>query len=206
MNKRTSSILVSLFLLFISIGLLLVYFVFKDKNNDKVSPLSLFANDQILYVGEDVYNFYSVSDKNALIEFDVSKQNIISVNKDKISGISAGEVYLTITATLNRETTKTQLKVTVLNHDYTINIMPEMSCYFQNNTLFINADVCQFQLNVFDRLNNKIDNLNYLIQTTNDAAIERNFLSFQLYSTQNCQVIFIFEDIDFQVTINVVRI
>lgn len=84
--------------------------------------------------------------------------------------------------------------------------MPEMSCYFQNNTLFINADVCQFKLNVFDRLNNKIDNLNYLIQTTNDAAIERNFLSFQLYSTQNCQVIFIFEDIDFQVTINVVKI
>ncbi len=204
MNKRVSSLLISLLFLALSTILLLVYFIFN--NDSENSPLSLYGNDISLQVGESVYNYYQVSNKDAEISFYIDKEGIISIDKNKITGVNAGEVCVNLTAKYQNQISKTQINVKVYNDNYTIQLNTIENCYFEDSTLFMTSNVCAFQLEVFDKLNNKIDNLKFRINTTNSAQIIQNLFVFQLKSEKNCTISISLEEIDFNIVINVIRL
>ena len=205
MTKRVVSVLTSLMLLAISIVLLLVYFSF-NTNKDKVSPLSLLGHDLSLFVGECVYNFYQVSNVNADITFSVNKEDIISIDKEKIIGLKAGQVEVTMIASFENQISKEQIQVTVYNNGYSYDILAMQDCEFQNNTLFVNGNVCIFELTIYDRLNNKLNDLNYKIETDQDVVINKNLHLFSLYLTHDCKLKFYYPEIDYSFEINVILI
>ncbi len=128
MTKRASSLLISLFMLALSIGLLLLYFLFKD--DSVFTPLTMNGSNISLKVGQSVYNYYTISNENAEISFEVSKDNIIEIDEEKITGINAGEVTVTLTATLEGQLAKTQIDVAVYNDGYSFILSPVENCDF----------------------------------------------------------------------------
>lgn len=205
MTKRVFSILISLLLLSISIGLLITYFVF-NSDKDEFKPLSLLCNNISIFVGDCFYNFYQISHEGASIVFDVSKENIIQVDSEKIVGLNAGQVDVTLTATFENQMAKTKMQVTVLNEDYTFLITPIQNCYYDDKTLFLNNDICLFQIDIFDQLNNKLENLSCQVTTSNNALIYQQIYLFQLYSPANSTIVFYYEEIDSSIVINVKRV
>ena len=128
MTKRASSLLISLFMLALSVGLLLLYFLYKD--DGVFTPLTMNVNNISLKVGQSVYNYYTISNENAEISFEVSKDNIIEIDEEKITGINAGEVTVTLTATLEGQLAKTQIDVAVYNDGYSFILSPVENCDF----------------------------------------------------------------------------
>lgn len=201
MTKRASSLLISLFMLALSIGLLLLYFLFKD--DGVFTPLTMNGSNISLKVGQSVYNYYTISNENAEISFEVSKDNIIEIDEEKITGINAGEVTVTLTATLEGQLAKTQIDVAVYNDGYSFILSPVENCDFFDDTLYVKDNYCTFQIDVYDQINQKIDNLKYDFSATDNAVLVKNMYLFQLQTRNDCYLIFSFKEIDFDIIIKV---
>lgn len=201
MKKRISVIISSLSMIAISIILLLVFFLSENKN-EKLLYCS--ASDIELKVGETIYNYYDITKANAEISFSVNKENIIEIDKTKIYGQCAGEVEVTLTATLGEEKSVATFHVKVYDESYRVEFSSIVDCSLEGNTLYAQSKISQFKFEVFDQLGNKLSNLKFEVTVEGDASATKNFSNIMLTLNENSKLIFKFTDLDFEITLNAV--
>lgn len=201
MSKKIQTILLSVAMLAISIVLLLV-FVFTQKPN-KEKPLSITASEIHLNEGEFAYSFYSISHPNTEVSFDVDCDNVIEIDSEHIKAIKAGVAQVTITAKLNKKIAQTTFKVYVYKNTYSFTLDAQSNCTFNENTLTMTGGICQFKVSVYDKLGQIVQGLACNYNATNNAVLNYEFNVFQLSSTTDCEIKLIYEEISFEITINV---
>ena len=109
MYKRLNIILISLVIIILSIFIFLTVFVFiKPKNT---IPLSVTAENISLKVGNSLKNFYTVSEDNAEVSFEVENSNIIDINANEITGKQTGKTNVVITASKDDKIAKVMKSV-----------------------------------------------------------------------------------------------
>lgn len=201
MTKKIKTILFSSVLLAISVILLLVFFVFLKPQKDNL-PLSILASDISLNKNETVSNFYTLSHEDATLEFVVSKENVVEINKDYIKGINAGVVKVTIIAKLDDSQAEATFTVSVYESGYTFSVITLDNCSFSDSTLTIQSFPCQFRVEVYDRLGQTVDSP-FTYSANNGANLTMQFNTFLLTASDNCQVQISYSEINFIATIDV---
>ena len=125
-----------------------MYFAFGGDSS--TSTLTLSARNITLKIGQSVYNFYQLSDDNATLSFEVSEENIVDINNERIVGLKAGKVTLFITATTSNQMARDSIEIVVVNSSYSYLIAPSQNCEFNDNTLYMTDIFCSFTLEIFD--------------------------------------------------------
>ena len=200
MTRKIKTILFSSLLLAISIILLLVFFVFIKPQKSNL-PLSILTSNISLQKGQINYNFYTLSHQDAQLEFEMSKDNIVEINKDYIKGINSGIVEITITAKYDKRQAKSSFTVYVYESGYTYSVIPRENCNYSNNKLILESSHCQFRVELYDQLGNTLDS-DFTYQVTNEATLSIQFGTFLLTTYNNCQIQITYSEIDFIVSIN----
>ena len=201
MKSRIKVVLSCVSMLAITVVLLLVFFL-TNKNNKNQFYCS--ASDIEICVGDWVSNFYHVSKPNAQISFSVDKENIIEIDENKIYGLSAGEVEVTLTAILGEEKSVDTFIVKVYNQNYSIEFSAIADCDFEGNTLFAHSNTCQFTISVYDALNQKLSNPKFEMVVNGNATVQKNFYNIMLMPYENCILTFVFSDIGYEATLSIV--
>lgn len=203
MSKKARIILASLALLATSIVLLIVFFVQKDKNSP-TAPLSITASEQRITKNQTVFNFYTLSNTDAKLEFSVSQEGIIEINENYLKGIKAGLVEVTITASLGEKVAKTQFNVYVFDNSYTYEITTLSNCSFANDKLYIQGSSCQFSISVYNKLGLLIENSPNSYSATNGAILSKQMNVYRLEATSNCDVTFTFQELEITFVITII--
>ena len=113
---------------------------------------------------------------------------IISIKGKNLSALDVGKTNIKITASLNYVTTETNMTVEITNESFILQLTPSQNCYFDDNILYLTGDFCRFTVNIIDYDGNLIEDFYYL--STGPSTLNKEFLYFELQSTQDCQIIF----------------
>ncbi|MCI8555327.1 MAG: hypothetical protein HFI85_02005 [Clostridia bacterium] len=208
MNKKVISVIVALSMLALAIVLMLVFLLGANKGKDLPigESLTIEVEDISLGRGESRYNFYKVNDENAAVSFELNKEGIILIDKDKIEGLNAGEVVVTIYVEIDNQIVSKNFNVSVFEENLRVSIIHLDNCFYvqEDNTLIMEKEIAQFRVEVFDNLNQPINDLNYKIICENEnVTIEKEFSSILISSVENCQLYLIFNDLNFTFLLNV---
>lgn len=204
MTKRISTIISSLVLLAISFILLLIFFIFNSQNsNSQNKPLSIYASDVVLTVGESVSNFYILSDEKAIVEITSTNNSIFEVKDKKLTALKTGKAQLTLIATLDKQIAKTSFNLEVIKSDYTFAIETANNCTIEDNNIYMQSTSCQFSIKVYDKNENTYVSKVIEYSATNDAIIVYEMSSFILFTSQNCTVCIKYPEINLEIKINV---
>ena len=204
MTNRLSTIIISLIMIATSLTLLLIFFTFNKTEKTILERLTLRADNLSLTVGETVTNFYDVSSENAVVTFDIENPSIISINGKNLFALDVGKTNIKITASLNDVTTETNMTVEITNESFVLQLAPSQNCYFDDNILYLTGDFCRFTVNIIDYDGNLIKDFYYL--STGSSTLNKEFLYFELQSTQDCQIIFYIPAENTQLKLNVVHL
>ena len=208
MNKKVISVIVALSMLALAIVLMLVFLLGANKGKDLPigESLTIEVEDISLGRGESRYNFYKVNDENAAVSFELNKEGIILIDKDKIEGLNAGEVVVTIYVEIDNQIVSKNFNVSVFEENLRVSIIHLDNCFYvqEDNTLIMEKEIAQFRVEVFDNLIQPINDLNYKIICENEnVTIEKEFSSILISSVENCQLYLIFNDLNFTFLLNV---
>ena len=207
MSKKLWTTLFCIGILAITITLLLVFLLNHD---DKIKlslnkDLSSTTNDISVTVGKRVYDFYDVSDKSAELSFDLDKQGIIFITEEYIEGLQVGEVNVVMTAKTSKQTTKNQFKVKVSNNEFTFEFISIQSCTFEEENIYVSNQSFQFNIEVYDKDNHKMENVDYnIISNNTQTIIERSFSTILVVAKENCTLTFIFKDLSVTFSKNII--
>ena len=194
--------LISGCLVVISIVLLLTFFLVKDLKQNSKRILNINCENLTIYKGEVREDYFDINYEGSSISLTVNKEGIIDIDQDRIVGIKGGEVDVLITATLDDMIVKDNFHVTVID-DYQYNIIPVAGCTF-DDCLYVNEEVCYFELQTFNRTGDILDNLNFSYYATNNAYIKYELGTFLLIANTNSEIFINYEDIDYSITFKVV--
>lgn len=203
MMKRAATLIFSLTLLGVSVGLLLIYFLFEGKRETFV-PLTLSCSDITLYVGQNIEEFYFASLPDAEVSFSVNKDGIIRIDEKQLFAVNPGFVQVTITATAQGQIAKNQFNVTVMSYGYSFEIVANENCHYENSRLVMEENACQFQVLVYNPVGEMCSGLAYQASATNNGKIQFQLYAFILFATQDCTIQIYYPEIDFLVQIEVV--
>ncbi len=210
MNKKILIGICSLGIVSVAIILCIVLLLVpKNRDENTTNSLYVYSNVQNLNikVGEEIRNFYSVSNPNAEITFELDKENIIDIDKYRIKGLQCGEVNVTIIATLNDEVARDTCKVIVSQEECKIKFVfkEDENCQFDeiNQTLYLKGNSFLYQITLIDRAGNTVDEFNVDITTTNGCKIIDEFLFDAVIVEEDCEITFAFIDYDFVYTLSV---
>ena len=206
-KKVLATIIASVSLIVIAIIVLLL-FLFAGKDGSKTTNdiLRINANNVTLYKGDTLNDYYELSIEDAQISIDVNKNDIIEIDKDKITALTSGEVTVTLIATYNDNSAKDTFTVKVLNCDYSYDVQTIINCSYQNNTLMVEGDYCQFNIEIYDFSGQPFESTDYKFTVTNNAILQKQIGGFILQTTTNCQITFTVPTIDYSFTIEVVKL
>lgn len=208
MNKKVVSIIVALSILALSIVLMLVFLLSANKGKDLPigESLNIEVDDISLGKGESRHDFYKVNNENASVSFELNKDGIILIDKDKIEGLNAGEVVVTIYAEIENQTVSKNFNVKVYDENLHVSIIHIDNCFYiqEDNILIMEKEIAQFRIEVFDNLNQPINDLNYKIICENEnVTVEKEIFGILISSVENCQLYFVFNDLNFTFLLNV---
>ncbi len=191
MNKRWLTIISCLSILGITVVLLLVFLLCSPSSPAVIPEYSLSASVKNLNisVGDKIYDFYEINDKNAVITFEVNKEGIIEINKDYILGVNEGEVSVILHAKTSSQSTSYEFIVVVHEKNYTVKIDGIENCSFDDktNTLFAYDNVCQILFNFYDLKGNviKFKDCDFILSDT-DAEVYKEFSNAIFTIYKNC--------------------
>lgn len=187
MTKKSSSILVSLGLLAISLILLLLFFIYKNNTGNYDNTIfSLQANNIDMQVGDQKLDYFYLTHKEASLDITTENEDIIYVDKEKIIGLKPGIANVSITASLENVTLSTEITVKVFNDDYIVKFDILEGGYFNNNILCLENEICQFKLELYDKLNRQMKNANFNIQLSQNNAIDYQFGNYIICCKEDC--------------------
>lgn len=194
MKNRLAIILTTCSLLAVSVVLLLVFFF--SKNDAR--PLYCSAGDVEMCVGDKIYNYYQVSNKQATISIELNKENIIDIDEKMIYAKEVGEVEVTLTASYKNEKSVAVFVVKVYDESYHVDIISVKGCYYEGNTLYAQSNTCQFKFEVYDVLNKKLTNQKVEMAVDGNGTVNKNFNTVMLSINENCKISFYFEELEFE--------
>ena len=201
MSKKTlTTVIISSLLIVASLIVLLVFFVVK-KDDAKAENLQIQAEDIVLYIGQEKNDFYSVSNANASVAFVYDKDGIIEVINGAIIALDRGVQEFTIVATLSGQSTSKTIRVTVRSLDYDYEITDLVGGVLQDDIIYLNSNVCQFQIILYDMVGQKVEgqHFEYLISS---GKISYD-MAFLVEADQDCQVKIIYPNLDFEIVIEI---
>ena len=187
-----------------SIVLVLVFVIFNSGSKANLDFLRVNASDVVLYRGETTENYLELSHEEAEVKFDVDREGIINIDRDKIEAISVGQVNVTVTMSLNDKTAQNTFKVTVINYDYSYSMMAIDGCYFDEK-LYTTEDVAMFEINIIDRYG-QILSTEMEVTADNDAILQREIGMYMLVTERDCTITVSAKEIDFSFEIEVVKL
>ena len=203
--KKTISILVSFGIIALSIIILLVFFVFKDINKQKLEPsVNITASDISMNIGEEKFEFYNINNDKAIVKFKIDKEGIINVDKEKIVALKVGVVNVTIIATLNDFVTQTDFCVKVYGNEYSFIINEIKNCEFRDNVLYKQGTSCQFRITLYDKLGQIAENLTPTVTSTSEY-VDYQFGNIIVASNIDCVIYFYYSTINYTITLNIIN-
>ena len=204
MTKRAQTILLSLFIVAVSLILLLTFFTFNNKIIKKITPFLLTTNNISIKVGETISNFYQISDKRAELKFYVENPEKININKENITGVIAGETLVKITAKLENKVIESEFKVDIFNKDYKLELSSIVGCEIYQNQIIIKENISQFNFNLYDLKGEEIKDFKYQIFYDNrDILLNDEFGMIQIYTKKDTSIIFNFPTYNYKLTIDI---
>ncbi len=195
MNKRGYTILFCLGLLFLTAIMLLVFFLSRPKPQpfDLQTAFSCTVSNIDMTVGDQEYDFYQITIPSAEIQFELDKEDIIDINRDRIIALKEGKVNVTLKATSGDRTIVENFVVNVKEKDFTFEVICISNCTYdkQSNTLNAGEGTCQFRLKFYDMYNAKINLKHIEIFCDNDENLLSNELaSVALVAKGDCKLSF----------------
>ena len=179
MTKKAKTFYLCLFSVALSCILLLIFFMFGQTSPPIINDaLTLSATDFSLYVEEIKTDFYTVSNKDAKIEFEYD-DTIVYIDKNKIQGLKAGKTDVIIKASLYNLVEQTSITVTICEKSYHYEIIPTENCSYQDGVIISIDNACQFSLNIYDCFGNKIKDP--LLQFSSDETFDIDYQFGQVY-------------------------
>ena len=176
-----------------------------SRNEDnKANLFNINCQDLNMQVGEVKSNYYTVSIEDATISVNVDKEGIIDIDEDKIVANKSGVVNVEVTAMLDGVTAKDSFSVVVADKDYRYEIIPMLNCTYGENLVMSN-NVCYFNVIVYDKMGETLDDVKFICSATNGAHIERGMSSFILSTDKNCFVTIILPNFNNMITFDVVK-
>lgn len=205
LNKKVLFWIVSVVIALVSIILSIVFCVNMSRNEDnKANLFNINCQDLNMQVGEVKSNYYTVSIEDATISVNVDKEGIIDIDEDKIVANKSGVVKVEVTAMLDGVTAKDSFSVVVADKDYRYEIIPMLNCTYGENLVMSN-NVCYFNVIVYDKMGETLDDVKFICSATNGAYIERGMSSFILSTDKNCSVTIILSNFNNIITFDVVK-
>lgn len=205
LNKKVLFWIVSVVIALVSIILSIVFCVNMSRNEDnKANLFNINCQDLNMQVGEVKSNYYTVSIEDATISVNVDKEGIIDIDQDKIVANKSGVVKVEVTAMLDGVTAKDSFSVVVADKDYRYEIIPMLNCTYGENLVMSN-NVCYFNVIVYDKMGETLDDVKFICSATNGAYIERGMSSFILSTDKNCSVTIILPNFNNIITFDVVK-
>lgn len=205
LNKKVLFWIVSVVIALVSIILSIVFCVNMSRNEDnKANLFNINCQDLNMQVGEVKSNYYTVSIEDATISVNVDKEGIIDIDEDKIVANKSGVVNVEVTAMLDGVTAKDSFSVVVADKDYRYEIIPMLNCTYGENLVMSN-NVCYFNVIVYDKMGETLDDVKFICSATNGAYIERGMSSFILSTDKNCSVTIILPNFNNIITFDVVK-
>lgn len=205
LNKKVLFWIVSVVIALVSIILSIVFCVNMSRNEDnKANLFNINCQDLNMQVGEVKSNYYTVSIEDATISVNVDKEGIIDIDEDKIVANKSGVVKVEVTAMLDGVTAKDSFSVVVADKDYRYEIIPMLNCTYGENLVMSN-NVCYFNVIVYDKMGETLDDVKFICSATNGAYIERGMSSFILSTDKNCSVTIILSNFNNMITFDVVK-
>lgn len=172
--------------------------------DNKANLFNINCQDLNMQVGEVKSNYYTVSIEDAAITINVDKEGIIDIDEDKIVANKSGVVNVEVTAMTDGVTAKDSFSVVVADKDYRYEIIPVLNCTYGEN-LVMSDNVCYFNVIVYDKMGEALDDVKFVCSATNGAYIEREMGSFILLADKNCSVTLILTDFNKIITFDVVK-
>lgn len=156
-KKNIVIILICVLTLVVSIVGLTIFFTRQDKTNQTVLPIVISVHDMTMTVGQTTENFMSISNPEAEVEY-VYDENIVAINGNSIKALSAGSCEVKVQAEYHDSKASESFKVTVENNEmtYSVNIITGGNA--EGNTLYLQDEICQFTISLYDENNVKIEN------------------------------------------------
>ena len=205
LNKKVLFWIVSAVIVLGSIILSIVFCVNMSRNEDnKANLFNINCQDLNMQVGEVKSNYYTISIEDATITINVDKEGIIDIDEDKIVANKSGVVNVEVTAMTDGVTAKDSFSVVVADKDYRYEIIPVLNCTYGEN-LVMSDNVCYFNVIVYDKMGEALDDVKFVCSATNGAYIEREMGSFILLADKNCSVTLILTDFNKIITFDVVK-
>lgn len=207
MTKRLKTILITFILLAVSISLLLTFFIFNNQEKKMPLPFVLNTKNITLQVGQVVEDFYSISDKEAQIEFEVENPGKIKIDKNQIVGLNAGSTKVTIIARNETNQEKSDFTVNVLNKNYVVKLTAIFGCQIKDDTILVTDKISQFGINLFNLNGEKINNFkSHFIYDKQKILLLAEFGQVQINLFTNTYLQISFPDYNFIKTFNVIFI
>ena len=150
MNVKIATIISSCVLLLLSVGLALIFIITFANTGANLEILRISANDLTICKGDVIEDYYTISNADAEIKIEVDKEGIIDIDEEKIEAISIGQVNVTLTMELDGKSCQDTFKVTVINNDYSVEIMSMSGCYY-DKILYMTEERCIFQVKILDK-------------------------------------------------------
>lgn len=210
MNKRIITIVVSLLVLAMSVTLLLVFMLGKNKNDDSeyYKPLNCIVRDLKISVGQRVDDFYQINDKTAKVSIKVDNKDVIEINESYLEGKKSGRVNVTLEIENTKEKlTKTfVVEVFEIGHKFKINTIEFCDFDYNSSSLTIFDNSALFEIEIFDLMNNKIENLNLSYDyDKNSFNVLYEFGQFHVFDIKNADnITFNCPTINYSFSINII--
>lgn len=204
-HKRIATIITSLIILAISIIMLVVFLVLiKNNSSAEQTILRIKAEDIVMLIGETREDYYDVNVENAYVNIDIDNEGIIDINNDRIVALKSGQVKVTLTAVTDGSISKDTFTINVMSIDYEYELIQTINCQYEDNILYANSNVIQFNIELYD-LNGEIIQYPNIECSANNGAILDKQMSFYILVLENdCELNFYVSEIDFSFTIDVI--
>lgn len=203
-KKNIVIILICVLTLVVSIVGLTIFFTRQDKTNQTVLPIVISVHDMTMTVGQTTENFMSISNPEAEVEY-VYDENIVAINGNSIKALSAGSCEVKVQAEYHDSKASESFKVTVENNGMTYSVNIITGGVAKGNTLYLQDEICQFTISLYDENNVKIENptCKFLCQDErNELYYEMN--QFLLIANSDTKIIITYPKYNLNIELKVV--
>lgn len=172
--KKNLSLIFSILLIVFAIAIsAIVFFVPKGRKNT-IAPIGketikIIANDLEIVKGQKHENFYSVSNKNAVVSFEIEKEDLVQIDGDDITALKQGETNIKIIAKALEEEISCVIRVKI-SSDKFATISAKANCRISDNRVITESFICSIKVSFFDNYGNPATG-NYLITNLDSSAV-----------------------------------
>lgn len=169
----------SISLIVIAVAIMaIVYFVPKYSNHSsgantqgggRTVSIQVTAHDIEIIKGQKFENFYTVSNKDALITFEIDKAELVEIEGDNITALKQGETNIKIIAEEGNEKDSCTIKVKISADKYAA-ISANSNCTILNDIIYTESSVCSIKIEFFDNYGNPINSTYSII--CDDATVK----------------------------------